>query len=72
MEYGDYVTALRATEPELAAEIAGFHGMESVLRWMNARGLPLAGMDLVTQDEFAHDVLIPLDGSGRHLVFGVT
>jgi hypothetical protein len=71
-EYADYVESLRALHPELAEEIARFHTLESVLGWMKSRGIPLAGLDLVVQDEFHHDVLIPLGADGKHLVFGIT
>jgi hypothetical protein len=72
MEYQDHVQSLSDNWPELAQEIAPYHTMENVMKWMNARGIPLADMDLVQQDEFSLDVLVPLDTSGRHLVFGIT
>ncbi len=61
MEYSDYVSALASQDTELASELAGFHNLERVLAWMKQRNLPLGSLDLVTQDEFAHDVLIPLN-----------
>ena len=39
---------------------------------MKAKGLPLAAIDVVAQDEFSHDLLIPLGTDGRHLAFGMT
>jgi hypothetical protein len=72
MEYADYVHLLSEDDPELAREIAAFHTMESVLKWMDRRGLAVAAIDLLQQDEYNHDVLIPLEAPGRHLVFGIT
>jgi hypothetical protein len=70
-EYAASVQTLRATVPALAAELAGFHTLENVLRWMEKKGLSLAGLDIVFQDEYHHDALIPL-ANGRWLVFGIT
>ncbi len=71
MEYLDYVRALEAHAPELAAEVAGLASLEGVLGWMARRGLPLGSLDLVAQDEFCHDLLVPLP-DGRWLAFGMT
>jgi hypothetical protein len=38
---------------------------------MKERCLDLATLDLVTQDEFTHDLLLPLP-DGRFVVFGLT
>ena len=72
MEYADYVHLLSGDHPELAREIAAFHTMEGVLKWMDRRGLSVAAVDIIQQDEYNHDVLIPLDSPGRYLVFGIT
>jgi hypothetical protein len=39
---------------------------------MHCRPVPLAQLDLVTQDEFSHDLLIPLGRDQGWLVFGMT
>ena len=57
---------------ELAAEIRSFNTLENVLAWMKQRGLPLGSLDVIAQDEFSLDVLLPLDAAGRHLVFEAT
>ena len=71
-EYADSVAALRRDYPKLADEIAEFGTLESVLRWMERRGISLGKIDIVFQDEFSHDFLVPLDGDGKHLAFGIT
>jgi hypothetical protein len=46
-------------------------GLGGVLGWMKRRGIPLGAVDIINQDEFSLDFVIPL-GDGRHLVFGIT
>jgi hypothetical protein len=70
--YADHVTALREELPELATEIASFHGLEAVLRWMQRRGLTQAAVDLIGMDEFSYDFLIQFETAGRWIAFGVT
>ena len=72
MEYSDYIRALGEQERDLARELASFHTLENVLAWMRTRDLPLDELDVVFQDEYSHDVLIPLRADGRYLVFGIT
>lgn len=71
-EYIDHVEALRADLPDLAAEIASFRGMESVIQWMQRRGLANTAVDLIGMDEFSYDFLIQLEPDGRWIAFGVT
>jgi hypothetical protein len=68
----DYLQRLRATDPQLAEEFAGFTGVEQVLQWMARRGLATTAVDIVGQDEFEYDFLVRLDAAGRWLAFGVT
>jgi hypothetical protein len=74
LDYPDYIKRLRGQEPVLAEELAGFHGVENVLQWMEQRGLcqQKQTIDLVGQDEFSYDFLLQLEPAGRWLVFGVT
>ena len=72
MELQDYLANVGRQHPDLAKELAAFKSLENVLRWMQQRGLSLATIDVVTQDEFSHDVLVPLEGGKLHLAFGVT
>lgn len=71
LEYADHVAVLARCAPELANELGGFHSLEQVLDWLRASNLPFAGLDLVTQDEYSHDLLVPLPGE-RYLVFGMS
>ncbi len=69
------VTGRAGVPPEvverLGASHAAFRTLEQVLDWGRSQELPLAVADIVTQDEYTHDVLLPLDT--RHwLVYDTT
>jgi hypothetical protein len=72
LDYPDYIQSLRVQEPVLAEELAGFHGVEDVLQWMQRRGLVQPNIDMVGQDEFSYDFLLQFEPAGRWLAFGVT
>jgi hypothetical protein len=71
VEYADYERALAERHPGLAAELAGSRGLGGVMGWMKQRGIALADVEIINQDEYDLDFVIPL-GSGEHLVFGIT
>ena len=69
-EYDDDIALLANTHPELAREVRSFKNLERVLDWMKRRGLSLGSLDLITQDEFSHDLIVPLGQD--FLVFGMS
>jgi hypothetical protein len=71
-DYAGCVERLRADDPDLAREVAGFRGIAEVLAWMERAPRDRADIDLVGQDEFAHDFLVRLVPTRRWLAFGVT
>jgi hypothetical protein len=71
-EYAEYVEWLRASCPDLAAEVASFSSVEQVLQWMQSRYAGRVAVDIVGQDEFHYDFLIEVEPGGRWLAFGVT
>ena len=71
MTYPEQIAALTATDPALGAEVAGLRNLEAILKWAPAAGIPLAGIDLVQQDEYSYDLFLPLPDS-RWIVFGVS
>ena len=72
MSYADHVETLRAIRPDLAAEVSGFTGVASVLRWMQERDLTGTAVDVVGQDEFESDFLIRLGSESEWVSFGIT
>jgi hypothetical protein len=71
MDYAHYFDAFSREHPDLAAELAGSRGLSGVMSWMKRHGLALADVDILNQDEFDLDFMIPLR-DGRHIVFGIT
>ncbi len=72
MEYQDYIAALRTQRPDLAEALGRFYTLENVLGWMREQGIPLSAVEIVAQDEYSHDFLVPLGDEGNFLVFGCT
>ena len=68
--YSPHFQAYLAKIPELADRIASFRTLEHVLDWLKTENLPLAALDMVTQDEYCHDLLLPIGSDW--LVFGMT
>ena len=69
-EYAGELAELRTSQPSLASRIGGFRTLEHILDWMKEDGLQLSSLDMVAQDEYCHDLLIPLEDDW--LVFGMT
>ena len=75
LNYAETISDLAKDEPDLAQTLAAFRSLESVIQWMKEEGIPFHQMDLVTQDEFSHDVLIlqgrqPVVVVRRNLIWG--
>jgi hypothetical protein len=71
MEYAEYFDTFRRQYPDLAEGLTGARGLGGVMAWMRGRRLALGDVEILNQDEFELDFVIPL-GDGRHLVFGIT
>lgn len=71
MTYTEQLAEITASDPALGEQLAGLPNLEAILKWAPAAGVPLAGLDLVQQDEYSYDLLLPL-GEARWLDFGVT
>ena len=66
----------RAQLPEaefarLAEAVAGHRSMKHAPDWLLGHAPPLELTDMVTQDEFSHDILVPFP-PGRWLVYDST
>ena len=55
----------------LERELSPLHLLEDVVGWAFSREPPASIAEVVVQDEFAHDVVLPISAS-RVLVFGTT
>jgi len=72
MEYLDHVRRFEGDDQPLAAELSKLRTLEHVLEWIRHRKIDLATVDLITQDEFCYDFLVPLPGESRWLSFAMT
>jgi len=72
MEYLDHVRRLEQGDLQLAAELSKLRTLEHILAWDRFRKVDLSKVDLITQDEFCHDFLVPLPGESRWLAFSMT
>jgi len=60
-----------AVHARAEAELAHQHTLADVLGWARAQSPPRAVAEIVTQDEYTHDVVMPFDGS-HFLAFDAT
>lgn len=57
----DYAGLPALEHAALVAQVAAQRTLAEVLRWAGARTPPVALTEIVTQDEYTHDVVLPLD-----------
>ena len=69
--YPEQLAALTAADPALGEQLTRLPNLNAILKWAPTAGAPLSGIDLIQQDEYSHDVTLPLP-DGRWIVFGVT
>jgi hypothetical protein len=57
--------------PDLIRQVSGQRSIRQVVDWLGRHRPPLKMEDMVTQDEFSHDILVPY-GNGLYLVYDST
>ena len=57
---------------EVIAEIRTLKNLDKALRYLEKEQFPLHQMDVVAQDEFSHDVLVPFATPPHVLILSVT
>jgi hypothetical protein len=70
-DYPSSLAQLGKQDPALATELAELSSLEKVLAWLHRKDGDLAGVESIVQDEYSHDVIMPLP-DGRWLAFAVT
>ena len=60
------------TEEQLINDISAISNLEKAFRYLKQKSFPMQLMDLVAQDEFSHDVILPFPDETKFLVLGVT
>ena len=56
---------------DILSQVASLHTLEQAMQWAFARNPPAELVNVVTQDEFTHDVIIKA-GPDKFLVFDTT
>jgi len=67
----DFATLSPVEYSELAATVARHEGLDQIFAWGRSQLPPIHPAEVIKQDEFTHDVLVPLPGD-RWLVYGTT
>jgi hypothetical protein len=67
----DYANLTPAEAEHLARVVAEHRGLDDVVAWGRKQSPPARPVDVIKQDEFTHDVLVPFPNQ-RWLVYGTT
>ncbi len=57
---------------EIVAQLQNIKCLDKALRYLETKAFSLAQMDLVAQDEFSLDIVLPIPGQQAFLALGVT
>ena len=57
---------------DLVSELNAQKSLEKALRYLESKGFPLQQMEVIAQDEFSHDVVVPFPGLHNFIALGVT
>ncbi|MBS1952608.1 MAG: hypothetical protein JST89_00335 [Cyanobacteria bacterium SZAS-4] len=73
MTYQESVNELRASFPELATALSRCTNLDRAIQYLAKNEMfSLSKMDVIAQDEFTHDVLVPFTERADYLVLGST
>ena len=71
IELTDFAHLAPDERAEIEAVVSHHHGLDDIFEWGRRQQPVVVPADVVKQDEYTHDVLVPLP-SGRWLVYGTT
>jgi len=69
--FSDFANLPPVERDALALAVTQHKGLDQIFAWGRAQSPPVNPTDVIKQDEFTHDVLVPLSGA-RWLVYGTT
>jgi hypothetical protein len=69
--FTDFANLPSAEREALAQVVTQHRGLDQIFAWGRVQTPPIRPADVIRQDEFTHDVLVPLP-AGRWLVYGTT
>lgn len=67
----DFANLGPAERRELARVVADHRGLDDIFAWGRQQSPPVHPAEVIRQDEFTHDVLVPFP-HGRWVVYGTT
>ena len=71
LPFHDYAGLTPGERDGLLHTVSTHRGLDDIFAWGREQTPPVHPADVIKQDEFTHDVLVPLP-SGRWLVYGTT
>ena len=72
IELTDHASLPTAEAEDLARIVTQHRGLDEIFTWGRQQSPPVHPADVIKQDEFTHDVLVPLGRNDRWLVYGTT
>lgn len=57
---------------EIISDLQNIKSLDKALRYLESKAFQLAQMELVAQDEFSLDIVLPIPGEKTFLAIGVT
>lgn len=67
-----WIMADETDRADFIESVRSLSTLERALRALEAAGFPLHRMEVVAQDEFSHDVLVPFPEGEEFMALGVT
>jgi hypothetical protein len=71
MNYPEHLEVLKSHDFELGKIVSGWRNLDDILKRHGEANATLAGCDIVQQDEYNYDFLLPLNDS-RWLSFAIS
>lgn len=71
MKFEEYVKDISRDWPELSG-LATCNNLDNAFRFLSSLGFSIGEMDIVSQDEFTLDLMLPFPSAQLYLILGVT
>jgi hypothetical protein len=71
LELTDFANLPKSERESLSLTVSQHRGLDDIFAWGRQQSPTIVPADVIKQDEFTHDVLVPLPGD-RWLVYGTT
>ncbi|MDZ4833223.1 MAG: hypothetical protein SGJ27_05415 [Candidatus Melainabacteria bacterium] len=71
VKFEEYVKEIGKAHPELSG-LARCNNLDNAFRFLTSLRFSIGEMDIVSQDEFTLDIILPFPGEKLYLILGVT